>query len=67
MDDPAKRDSRGFMISVLANALVAPKVTTPAHERMLEKANFAILNQILLDVVGAESKELEAVREDVGN
>ncbi|MBN1610373.1 MAG: hypothetical protein JW940_27340 [Polyangiaceae bacterium] len=67
MDDPAKRDSRGFMIAVLADVLTAPRVTTPQHERMLGKANFAILNQILLDVVGAESKELEAVRDDLGN
>jgi len=61
-----KRDTKGFMIAVLKDVLVTPRITTPDDERALAKANSAVLFDILGDVLGRNDESFQAIKEDMG-
>jgi hypothetical protein len=66
MDDAKKRNVKGFMVDILRDVLVAPRITEDRHERLVMKARFDILNKIILDTIGSEAEEMDAIREELG-
>lgn len=61
-----QRDSRGFLVAVLKEVLVIPRVETADDERLLLKANSAVLLDILGEVLGTQEESFRAVVEDLG-
>lgn len=61
-----KRDTRGFMVAVLKDVLVQPRITTPDEERAILKANSAVIFDILADVLGRNDESFQAIKEDMG-
>ncbi len=61
-----QRDSRGFLVAVLKDVLVNPRIATPQDEQLLLKANATVLLDILGTVLGANEESFQAVVEDLG-
>jgi hypothetical protein len=66
MGRQGQRDSRGFLVAVLKEVLVIPRVQTAEDERLLLKANAAVLLDILGAVLGTQEESFQAVVEDLG-
>ena len=65
MGNAKRRNSKGYMVAVLKEVLVVPRIETAAHERLVLKARSDLLLQVLSDSVGSDSEEMEALREDL--
>lgn len=61
-----RRDSRGFLIAVLKEVMVEPRVDTKEKERLLLKSNAVVLLDILGEVLGPQEESFKAVVEDLG-
>ncbi len=61
-----KRDTRGFMVAVLKDVLVEPRIVTPDDERAILKANSAVIFDVLADVLGRNDESFQAIKEDMG-
>lgn len=61
-----KRDTRGFMVAVLKDVLVQPKIVTPDDERAILKANSGVIFDVLADVLGSNDESFQAIKEDMG-
>lgn len=61
-----QRDSKGFLISVLKEVLIVPRIQTPETERALLKGNAAVLLDVLGEVLGQQEESFKAVVEDLG-
>lgn len=61
-----RRDSRGFMLAVLEEVLVRPRIQTPDERRLLLKGNATVLLDIIGEVLGTEEESFKIVREDLG-
>lgn len=60
------RDSQGFLVAVLKDVLVQPRIATAEDERLLLKANATVLLDVLGTVLGTNEQSFQAVVEDLG-
>ena len=61
-----KRDSVGFMVALLKEVMVEPKIRTKADEMAARKADARALLVIVGDVLGEEEESYKILRGDVG-
>ena len=61
-----KRDTKGFMVAVLKEVLVAPKLVTVDDERAILKANSNVIFDVLGEVLGRNDESFQAIKEDMG-
>ena len=61
-----RRNSKGFFIAILKEALIEPAVASKADERLIMKMNSRIGFDIIGEVMGAGDESYQAMVEDLG-
>jgi hypothetical protein len=61
-----RRDSKGFLVAVLKEVLINPRVDTQDKERLLLKSHASVLLDILGEVLGTQEETFRTVVQDLG-
>jgi hypothetical protein len=67
MGDRKRRNSRGYMVAVLKEVLIAPRIQTQREEQLALRARSDVLLELIGETIGSEGEEMEALKSDLGN